>query len=299
MSKAPESVSNVGNKNVAPTPPLTKDEQHKFKREIYTIGPSVFGIITGTGEKFKLDYDDAWIICRDGWWECADCPVGVHNIGEKICPVVYSKSAGKRDPVETRKGWWCCPKCEHRRPLDTKKDLHKFGGNSSHTNNPPLSDKAKGKRPAREDNYVGDDEERPKGSLFVGRFRCCDNTMDRDEAIEKYESKVGVETTMEKVASMVNYIKYRLDENKDNAVRMRLERPAVIYEQALEHEKSRQMEKDQQKLLEKVEVLEGGLDDGQEGKTEFRQQAQSGNPLLSLGSYLFLFAGKGSSSKQQ
>ncbi|KAF7877236.1 hypothetical protein EAF04_000921 [Stromatinia cepivora] len=85
---------------------------------------------------------DAFRIHPMGWWKCTwiGCPVGAHDLGEKLCPIFYSdnedigdkRKEAARDPIERQDGWWCCPVtgCNARRALYEGKRFCKCEGNA-------------------------------------------------------------------------------------------------------------------------------------------------------------------------
>ncbi|CAD6446097.1 f0ed308f-c439-454e-8c71-1e64e7580fde-CDS [Sclerotinia trifoliorum] len=126
MSKVPRgSDPYENNQNVVPGPidpesaEAKRQSQLECRQRRHSINlKRVRGIIPKCPEPKVLPFKDAFKHFPKGWWKCtyANCPVGAHSIGERICPEMRSpcdvfpdgQVEGERDPIDKKEGWWCC-----------------------------------------------------------------------------------------------------------------------------------------------------------------------------------------------
>ncbi|KAF7887998.1 uncharacterized protein EAF01_011152 [Botrytis porri] len=125
----------VNNQNVLPRPIDPTSAKAERARKAEQDRKRINSIIPRCGPPPEFLPRDAFERFPEGWWKCtyAGCCVGVHDLGERYCPILASegeylpdgRQEAKRDPIELQEGWWCCPnkKCNirARRPLYEEK----------------------------------------------------------------------------------------------------------------------------------------------------------------------------------
>ncbi|KAF5868173.1 uncharacterized protein Bfra_007369 [Botrytis fragariae] len=133
----------VNDQNVLPRPIDPSSAKAKRLRRAERGRKNIYSIVPRCSPPPEFLSNDAFRILPKGWWKCtyAGCPVGAHDLGERLCPTFASKGKylpdgrkeAERDPIDLQEGWWCCPneKCElrSRRPLYEERRICKCENN--------------------------------------------------------------------------------------------------------------------------------------------------------------------------
>ena len=136
----------INNQNVLPGPidPRSTEGQRLRQAEHDLLtSKNIYSIVPLCRQPPEFLCIDAFRIFPKGWWKCTyvGCPVGAHDLGERLCPILGSKGRymqdgrieAERDPIQLQEGWWCCPneECEmrSRRSLCEKRRICKCVNN--------------------------------------------------------------------------------------------------------------------------------------------------------------------------
>ncbi|TGO29534.1 hypothetical protein BPAE_0014g00860 [Botrytis paeoniae] len=100
----------INNQNVLPQPINPRSANAKRMRQAERDRKDIYSIVPQCSPPPEFLSNDAFRILPKGWWKCtyAGCPVGAHDLGERLCPVFASKGKylpdgrkeAERDPID-------------------------------------------------------------------------------------------------------------------------------------------------------------------------------------------------------